>query len=141
MRPCLVIPVALVSLAGCRQESPERRIQQAFDRTVVAIEASDAAKAIEVLSESFRGPDGMTRGEAQLYLMGLFRQEKVGITVFSSRIAVNGSRATQTAEVVLTSRAGGRILPQEASRRTFLLDWEERNDAWRVRSLEESPRP
>jgi hypothetical protein len=83
----------------------------------------------------------MTRDEAKLYVLGLLRQEKIGITVFSSRIEVKGSQATQAVEVVLTSRSGASLLPQDASHRLFLLRWERLEGEWRVRSLESPGNP
>lgn len=137
----LIATAALIALAGCRQDNPETRIQKAFDACVKAIEAADSRAALGVLSRDFTGPEGMTRDEAQLYLMGLLRQEQLGITVFSSRIEVQGSQGTQAVEVLLTSRSGSGLLPQDATRRLFLLRWEERDGNWRVRSLQESGTP
>jgi hypothetical protein len=132
----LVVPLALIALAGCRQDSPETLIQRAFDTCVKAIEEADPGTALEVLSPQFSGPEGMGRDEAKLYLMGLLRQEKIGITVFASRIDVKGSQATQSVEVILTSRSGATLLPQDASRRLFLLRWERLDGDWRLRSLQ-----
>jgi hypothetical protein len=131
-----VVPIALISLAGCREESPGTRIQKAFDQCVQAIEKADSDSALEVLSPKFSGPEGMTRDEAKLYLMGLLRQEKIGITIFASRIEVKGSTGIQSVEVVLTSRSGSSLLPQDASHRQFLLSWERLDGDWRVRSLQ-----
>jgi hypothetical protein len=137
----LVIPFALIALAGCHKESPEAQIQKAFDACVKAIEEADSGTAVAVLSPQFSGPEGMTRDEAKLYLLGLLRQEKIGITVFASRIEVKGSRGSQSVEVLLTSRSGASVLPQDASRRLFLLGWDKENGNWRVRSLQESGNP
>lgn len=134
----LVVPLALVALVGCRKNSPEAQIQKAFDACVKAIEASDAASALDILSPQFSGPEGMTRDEAKLYLMGFLRQGQLGITVLASRIEVKGAQGTQAVEVVLTSRSGSDLLPQDASRKLFLLHWETRNGDWCLRSLLES---
>jgi hypothetical protein len=136
MRPrhaSLLLPVLL---AGCRTESPEAQIRKAFEGCVAAIEQADPEPPIRILSPDFAGPENMTRDEAKLYLIGLLRQEKVGITVVSSRITVQGSQATQAVELVLTSRTGGNLLPQDASRRRFTLRWERQNGAWRLRALD-----
>jgi hypothetical protein len=137
----LLLPIALIALAACRQESPEAKIQKAFDTCVKAIQEADPGAAVEMLSAQFSGPEGMTRDEAKLYLMGLLSREKIGITVFASRIVVQGSQGTQSVEAVLTSRSGASSLPQEASRRLFLLRWEHVQGTWRLRSLEEPERP
>ena len=137
----LTVPLAIIALAGCRKDSPEAQIQKAFDACVKAIEEADAEAPIKALSPQFAGPEGMTRDEAKLYLLGLLRQGKIGITVFSNRIEVKGSEATQIVEMVLTSRSGGSILPQDTSHRLFLLRWERLEGDWRLRSLESSGNP
>ena len=137
----LAVPLALIALAGCHKESPEAQIQKTFDACVKAIENADAGSAAEVLSPRFSGPEGMTRDEAKLYLLGLLRQEKIGITIFASRIEVRGSQATQSLEAVLTSRTGTGLLPQDASRKLFLLRWERLEGDWRLKSLDEPGRP
>ncbi|HNX30708.1 MAG TPA: hypothetical protein PKM35_03825 [Holophaga sp.] len=132
------IPLALVALAGCREESPEAAIRKAFDACVEAIQDADPGGAAEVLSPGFAGPDGMTRDEARLYLAGILRREKVGVTVLASRVEAKGSRGTQSVEVLLTSRTGGALLPGEASRKLFVLQWERLEGHWRLKSLAET---
>jgi hypothetical protein len=137
----LFVPFALIALAGCRKDGPEVQIQKAFDRCVKAIEAADPGSALEVLSPQFSGPEGMTREEAKLYLMGLLHQEKIGITVFTSLIAVKGSQGDQAVEVLLTSRSGATLLPQETSKRIFRLHWERLDGVWRLQSLQPPENP
>jgi hypothetical protein len=137
----LLLSIALIALTGCRRESPEAEIQKAFDTCVQAIQEADPGTATNRLSAQFSGPEGMTRDEARLYLMELLRREHVGITVFASRIAVQGSQGTQSVEAILTSRSGDSLLPQDASRRLFLLRWERRQGTWYLRSLEEPRQP
>jgi len=137
----LTVPFALFLLAGCTQQSPEAQIEKAFDACVQAIEDGEAGDAVEALSPQFSGPEGMSREEARLYLMGLLRREKVGINVLASRIEVKANQAVQSVEVLLTGRSGGGLLPQEAGRRVFLLRWEHRDSHWRLRSLQEAGRP
>ena len=137
----LVVPFALILLAGCHQDSPEVQIQKAFDTCVKAIEAADPKPVLAVLSPQFSGPEGMSREEAKIYLLGLLRQEKLGITVFANRIAVHGSQGDQSVEVVLTSRSGSTLLPEDASRKLFLLRWERLDGLWRLQSLASSGEP
>jgi hypothetical protein len=134
LRPGMLI--LLVALAGCHHESPETQIQKAFEGSIQAIESADSETPIKILSPRFTGPDGMSRDEAKLYLMGLLRQGKIGVTVLSSHIEVHGSQATQTVEMVLTSRTGISLLPQDVSHRLFRLGWERMDGDWRLRDLE-----
>lgn len=137
MAPRLALPFVLVALAGCRQESPEAALQKAFDAALKAIQQGDAGTAAELLGPAFSGPDGMTGGEAKLFLTALLRREKVGVTVLSNRLAVEENQATQSVEVLLTSRAGGAFLPEDASRKPFLLTWERVEGRWRLQGLQE----
>ena len=107
---------------------------RAFEACVKGVESGDAGAVAERLDPNFTGPEGMDRDAARLYLLGVLRREKIGVTIFSSRIEIKGREAFQTVELLLTSRSGG-LLPQDASRRTFLLRWVERDRTWRLREL------
>lgn len=131
---CLFSGLCCILLA-CGGQSPEAQVKAAFEACVEAVEAGDAMKAASRLSPRFEGPDGMDAGAAKLYLLGVLRREKVGITVFADRVEVQGSQARQTVEVLLTGRGEGGLLPQDASRRRFLLRWERREGEWRLREL------
>jgi len=135
-------PAILVSLLllACAPDSPETRVKRAFEACVKGLEVGDAGAVIERLDPKFAGPEGMDRNAAKLYLMGILRREKIGVTVFSSRVEVQGREALQTVELLLTSRDSG-LLPQDASRRAFLLRWTQREGAWRLRELVESGVP
>lgn len=129
-------PAILLSflLLACSPDSPEARVKQAFEACVKGVETGDGGAVIERLDPKFTGPEGMDKNAAKLYLMGVLGREKIGVTVLSSRMEVKGREAIQTVELLLTSRGGG-LLPQDASRRTFLLRWSEARGAWRLREL------
>lgn len=134
MRPGLLF-LLLAALLACSRESPEARIRKAFDASVRAVEAGDAPAATEALSPKFAGPEGMDRAGARLFLMGVLRQEKVGVTVFSQKVEVDGPRALQTVDLLVTGRTGGALLPGEHTRKTLTLRWELRDGDWRIREL------
>ena len=134
MRSVTIVPV-LALLAACSPDRPEARIRKAFEASARAVEACDAAAAVESLDAGFRGPEGMTKAEARVFLLGWFRRDKVGVTVVAQRIEVRGSQATQVVDLLLTGRSGGSLLPQESSRRTLQLRWVLSGKAWRVREL------
>ncbi|WP_306590572.1 hypothetical protein [Geothrix sp. 21YS21S-4] len=130
----LALP-ALVALAACRPAGPEAQVRAAFETCRKAVEAGDAAGATELLDPAFRGPEDMDRGAARLFLMGVFRREKVGVTVLRNDVAVRGGEARQEVELVLTGGSGG-LLPRDASRRIFQLRWRKSGGDWRLVSLE-----
>ena len=130
--------VVLAILGGCRRGTPEQRIAAAFGRCVQAVEAGDPGGVLEVLSPAFSGPEGMDRGAAQLFLAGVLRREKVGVTVISQRLELDGQRALQQVDVLLTGRSGGELLPRDGSRRSFLIRWELRDGQWRIREVQET---
>jgi len=132
----LLLCVCAILLAGCRQEGPEARIRKAFAGSVRAVEAGDAAGAAEPLSPKFAGPEGMDRQQARLYLLGVLRGKKIGVTVLSEKLTVEGPRAEQTVDLLLTGRGGGELLPQDSSRRTLVLRWELRDGKWLIREIQ-----
>lgn len=133
-RPAILLSALFLA---CTPDSPEARVKQAFEACVKGVESSDAGAVIERLDPKFMGPEGMDKNAAKLYLLGVLKREKVGVTVFSSHIEVKGREAFQSVELLLTSQGGG-LLPQDASRRSFLLRWVETEKKWRLRELVEA---
>ncbi len=129
MRNSLASVSLLLTLSACRSDKPEEQVRKAFEQCRAAVEAGDAAGATAPLGPAFRGPDGLDKATARLYLLGLFRQEKVGVTVVQNEISVKGSEALQEVELVFTSRRGG-LLPQDASHRGYRLRWRKSGDNW-----------
>lgn len=128
--------LTICHLAGCKGESPEAQVRKAFEGAVKAVEAGDAAGVSDLLARDFQGPEGLDRGGARLYLLGVFRQGKVGVTVLGNRVEARGPEAFQSVELVLTSKGSG-LLPQDASRRAFRLRWIEEGGRWRLLRVEE----
>jgi hypothetical protein len=125
----------LGALSACRSDKPEDQVRKAFETCRAAVEAGDAAAATAPLDPAFRGPDGMDKAGARFFLMGTFRQEKVGVTVLRNDVSVRGSEAQQEVDLVLTGRSGG-LLPQDASQRSFQLRWRKSGREWRVMDLQ-----
>lgn len=125
----------LGALSACRSDKPEDQVRKAFETCRAAVEAGDAAAATAPLDPAFRGPDGMDKATARLFLMGTFRQEEVGVTVLRNDVSVRGSEALQEVDLVLTGRSGG-LLPQDASHRGFQLRWRKSGREWRVTDLQ-----
>lgn len=108
-------------------------MRAAFERCRAAVEAGDAATATAPLDPAFRGPDGLDKATARLFLMGTFRQEKVGVTVVRNEVAVRGHEALQEVDLILTGRDSARssgLLPQDASQRAFRLRWRKAGREW-----------
>lgn len=138
MRRALPVLFLAATLAGCRSDTPEAALRKAFDACVKAVEAGNAEGVIEHLHPKFAGPEGLDRPQARLFLMGLFRQGKVGVTVFSSRVEIKGRQGQQWVEVLLTSRGQGALVPDEGSRKRFELRWELHEEAWKLREIREA---
>jgi len=132
-------PLLLLALAACSPGSPEARVRKAFDAAVAAVEKGDAAGAAAVLSPKFLGPEGMDRAGARLYLLGVLRGRRVGVTVLGNRIEAGEREATQTVDLLFTSRGGGGLLPDDQGRRTLVIRWEARDGAWLVREVQSGP--
>lgn len=135
MRSVTLFPAILFLLLACGADSPETKIRTSFEASVKAVEEGDAAAAVKILDENFRGPDGMNKAEARVYLLGWLRSEKVGVTVVAQKIEVRGTQASQMVDLLLTGRKGSSLLPQESSRRTLQLHWTLSGKTWRVKEI------
>lgn len=135
MRKRIASVCVLTALAACRSDNPEAQVRKAFEACRAAVEAGDAAAATAVLDPAFRGPDGMDRAMARMFLMGTLRREKIGVTVLRNEVAVQGNEATQEVDLVLTSRSGG-LLPQDASHRGFRLTWRKGQSEWLLQEVQ-----
>jgi ketosteroid isomerase-like protein len=135
MRRIALTALTLCSLLACKQGSPEDQVREAFATTVEAVEKSDAGAAVDMLAQDFQGPEGMDRGAARLYLMGVFRHQKVGVSVLANRIQINRDGALQAVELVLTSKGGG-LMPEDMGRRSFVVRWRKTGTHWKIRSVE-----
>ncbi|GLH69683.1 hypothetical protein GETHPA_12160 [Geothrix rubra] len=134
------IPFLLLALAACGRKAPEDQVRAAFEACRTAVEAGDAARAAAPLDADFRGPEGMDRATARLFLAGLLRRERVGVTVIRNQLRRDGPDILQEVDLVLTGRGGG-LLPEEASRRSFLLRWRQRGGDWKLAELQSPEGP
>jgi hypothetical protein len=69
--------------------------------------------------------------------MGILSREKVGITVLSNEVEVQGGRAVQSVSLILTGKQGKSLLPDESSRKSYLLRWQKREGKWKLREIQE----
>lgn len=135
MRQITLTALTLCSLLACQQGSPEDQVREAFAATVEAVEKSNAGAAADMLAQDFQGPEGMDRGAARLYLMGVFRHQKVGVTVLANRVQINRDGALQAVELVLTAKGGG-LIPEDMGRRSFVIRWRKTGNHWKIRNVE-----
>ncbi|MBI1753167.1 MAG: hypothetical protein HY014_04700 [Acidobacteria bacterium] len=135
MRKSIVAISAVFALLACHSDKPEDQVKRRFEACRAAVEKGDAATAAEALDPAFRGPEGMDKATARLFLMGTLRQEKVGITVVDNHVAIRGNQAFQEVDLLLTGRSGG-LLPQDASRRSFSLRWTRTGSDWNLVELQ-----
>lgn len=136
MRKSIALVSMLAILLACRSDKPEDRIRKIFETCRAAVEDGDAAAAVGPLDAAFRGPEGMDKGGARLFLLGLLRQDKVGVTVLRNDLTVRGNEAFQEVDLVITGRQGG-LLPRDATRRSFGLRWRRTGDDWRILEIQE----
>lgn len=136
MRKSIASVSMLLALLACRSDKPEDQVRKAFETCRAAVEAGDAAAAAEPLDPDFRGPEGMDKGAARLFLMGTLRREKVGVTVLRNEVSVRDREAFQEVDLVLTGRGTG-LLPRDASRRSFGLHWRKARGDWRLLEIQE----
>ncbi|WLT31958.1 hypothetical protein [Geothrix sp. PMB-07] len=135
MGKSIVTLFAIFALLACHSDKPEDQVKRRFEACRAAVEKGDAATASEALDAAFRGPEGMDKATARLFLMGMLRQEKVGVTVVDNRVTVRGNQAFQEVDLILTGRSGG-LLPQDASHRSFSLRWARSGSDWNLVELQ-----
>ena len=135
MHRSALIPLTICSLLACNPGTPEAQVRGAFAACVAAVEKGDAAFVGEMLAPEFQGPEGMDRGAARLYLMGVFRQQKVGVTVLANRVQINRGEALQAVDLVLTAKGGG-LMPEDMGRRSYLIRWRKVKSDWKIRAVE-----
>lgn len=127
----------LILSLGCRRESPEAQVKRAFAACVAAVEAGDPEPLILRMAPDFRGPEGMDRDAAKLFLIGLFQREKVGVTVLEARTEAEAEAGLQEVHLLLTSRGGAGLLPKDASRRVFTIRWAKVKGEWLLKEIRE----
>ncbi len=140
MRSRLAVPT-LLALLACSPESPEQQVKRAFHDLVKKVEASDAPGTVAFLAPTFEGPDGLDKGTLQLMLVGIFREQKVGVTVLSESVRMDKRLAYQDVTVLLTGRAGKSLLPDDSSRKSYRLTWELKDKIWRMKRAEQLAEP
>jgi len=122
-------------LTACHPDRPEDQVRKAFETCRAGVESGDVAEATSSLDPEFRGPDGMDKATARLFLLGILRQEKVGVTVLRNEITVKKSEALQEVDLLLTGRSGS-LLPQDASHRSFRLRWRKSSGGWKLLEIQ-----
>jgi hypothetical protein len=122
-------------LAACHADQPEDQVRKAFEVCRAGVESGDATEATSNLDPEFQGPDGMDKATARLFLLGILRQEKVGVTVVRNQITVKRSEAFQEVDLLLTGRNGS-LLPQDASHRSFRLRWRKTHGDWKLLDIQ-----
>ena len=125
----------LTVLAACHSDRPGDQVRKAFESCRAGVESGDAAEATSSLDPEFRGPDGMDKATAKLFLLGILRQEKIGVTVLRNEITVKKSEALQEVDLLLTGRSGS-LLPQDASHRSFRMRWRQARGDWKLTELQ-----
>jgi hypothetical protein len=136
MRSRLAVVPGLLLLAACRTESPEAQVKRTFHEMVKKVEASDAPGTVAFLDPDFEGPEGLDKGTLQFLLIGIFRDQKVGVTVLQETVRVDKRIAYQDVSLLLTGRSGKSLLPDDSSRKAYRLKWELREKAWRLKRAE-----
>ena len=122
-------------LAACHADRPEDQVRKAFEACRAGVESGDSTEATANLDPEFQGPDGMDKATARLFLLGILRQEKVGVTVVRNEITVKRSEASQEVDLLLTGRSGS-LLPQDASHRSFRLRWRKTRGDWKLLDMQ-----
>lgn len=122
----------LVWLSGCTRSPDEAALRAALDAMAAAVEARDAGDFMEGVADDFTGDHGMDRGQLQSMLrLHILRNARIGVTVLSTDVQLQGDRATVVQRVVLTGGQGS-LLPERARPYRIESGWRWNDGRWQV---------
>ena len=125
----------LAMASACKRSTPEQALRRDLSALQAAIETRDAGAVRDFLAEDFIGNDGLDRdGARRLAALYFMRNDKVGVTVGSLDVAVQGDHATVRCAVVLTGGGGG-LLPDSGRIRQVESGWRLEDGEWRMTSI------
>ncbi len=129
--------VSMAGISGCRRhEPPEQRLRRDIAALQAAIEARDAGKVADFLSDDFIGTGGLDRERARRFAaLHFMRNRDVGVTLGPVDVSVQGGHATARCSALLTGGSGG-LLPDAGGAYRVTSGWRLEQGDWRMTSLD-----
>lgn len=143
---CAFFSFGVLALASCAtKETPEAQIRKLLDDGAAALEARDAARAAETLSESYRDGAGRTKDKLKGLAFFALQQGPVLVSMQTVDIAVDGARARVTMKVLAIQgspelKTAKDLLPTNARSFDLTLTMVKDDGDWRVAAIDGLPR-
>ncbi|MGI8560521.1 MAG: nuclear transport factor 2 family protein [Luteimonas sp.] len=130
---------ACILLAACTRTPHEQALREAVSGVQAALEARDASTLQAYLADDFIGPEGLDRrGARRMATLYLMRHDRIGVTLGSLDVTMQGSHARVRCTAALTG-GSGRLLPE--SGRVYALEtgWRLDDGEWKLTSATWKP--
>lgn len=129
----LALLIATMLLVACSRSSDEQQLRDAMAAMQDAVERRNSADFMDHVADDFSAPAAnMERRQLHdLLRLQLLRNERIGVTLATREIHVNGMRATVKAVATFTGSSGG-WLPERGSVYAMTTGWRKDNGDWKL---------
>ncbi len=126
----LLISISIVS-AACSRPSDEQWIRAALDEMQEAMESGKPADFMQHVDKDFTGADGQLDKAAlhNLLRMQVLGNARIGVTLSSTEVELQGDRATVTVTATL-SGGNGRWIPERGAIYRIKSGWRSEAGDW-----------
>jgi hypothetical protein len=131
----------LLGIAGCSRPSDEEQIRASLAAMQEAVELAKPSDFMQYVADDFTGHGGEVD---RLSLHNLLRAQvltnaRIGVTLTSIDVNLQGNRATVTIDAVLTG-GNGRWIPEHGSIRRIESGWRKTDGKWLCINAQWDPR-
>ena len=138
--PGRVAMLAVLLLAGCVREDPERAVRARIDAMEAAIDVCDLGRLDDLLATDFIGNDGMDRRAIRQLATAVFLRHRVAAgKVGPVTIELRGdSDAIARFNVIAMGGSGG-LLPESGQIYMVEMGWHLVDGEWKLRNARWTP--
>ena len=128
----LLVTMMMV-VGGCSRSSDEQQLRDAIQTMQQAIEERHPSDFMDFVADDFTASDnGMDRRQLHdLLRLQVLRNERIGVSLVTRELSINGRRATVTLTATLTGSSGG-WLPERGSIYSVTGGWRKDNGDWKL---------
>lgn len=129
----LVMATLLLGLTACAKKPDEQQLRDAMAAMQSAIEERQPADFMSHVAADFAAPsaDMQSRQLHDLLRLQVLRNERIGVSLASSDIRIDGQRATVVALATFTGSSGGWI-PERGSVYKLSSGWRKDDGDWKL---------
>ena len=128
----LLVTMMMV-VGGCSRSSDEQQLRDAIQTMQQAIEERHPSDFMDFVADDFTASDnGMDRRQLHdLLRLQVLRNERIGVSLVTRELSINGRRATVTLTATLTGSSGG-WLPERGSIYSVTSGWRKDDGDWKL---------